>query len=74
MLTYLKEYVILYIKIRKGKKMNIYTVILLTICILTIGVELGLHGQTEIVEHNFWSKLIGQLIAILLILKATNIL
>ncbi len=52
--------------------MNIYTVILVTICVLTIGVELGLHGQTEMVEHNFWSKLLGQLIAIFLILKATN--
>lgn len=54
--------------------MNIYTIVLIIICILNIGVELGLHGQTEVVEHNFWAKLIGQLIAIFLILKATNIL
>ncbi len=52
--------------------MNIYTIILIIDCVLSIGLELGLHGQTEVVKHNFWKKLLSQLIAILLILKATN--
>lgn len=52
--------------------MNVYTIILLTICILRIGLALGQHGQREVVKHDFRAILIGQLIAILLILKATN--
>ena len=54
--------------------MNIYTIILIIICILRIGLALGQHGQTEIVEHDFRETLMGQLLAILLLLKATNIL
>ena len=54
--------------------MNIYTIILLTICVLRIGFALGQHGQTEIIEHDFKETLMGQLLAILLLLKATNIL
>lgn len=54
--------------------MNIYTIILLTICLLRIGLALGQHGQTEVVEHDFREILMGQLLAILLILKATNII
>lgn len=54
--------------------MNIYTIILITICILKIGLALGQHGQRKVVEHDFRATLVGQLIAIFLILKATNIL
>lgn len=54
--------------------MNVYTVILITICVLNIGVALGQHGRTEVIEHDFRKMLVGQLIAIFLILKATNIL
>ena len=54
--------------------MNVYTIILITICVLKIGVALGQHGDKEVIEHDFRKMLVGQLIAILLILKATNIL
>ena len=54
--------------------MNIYTIILVTICILRIGFGLGKHGESEVVEHDFREILMGQLLVILLILKATNIL
>ena len=54
--------------------MNIYTIILITICILRIGLALGEHGQSEVVRHDFRATLIGQLVVIYLILKATSIM
>ena len=61
-------------KEREGKNMNIYTIILITICILRIGFSLGEHGETEVIQHDFRETLIGQLIAIFLVLKATSII
>ena len=54
--------------------MNIYTIILITICILRIGFSLGEHGESEVIQHDFRDTLIGQLVVIYLILKATSIM
>lgn len=54
--------------------MNIYTIILITTCILKIGYTLAKDGQSEVIKHDFWSTLVGQLIVILLLLKATNVI
>lgn len=54
--------------------MNIYTIILITTCILTIGKSLGQHGESEVIQHDFRATLIGQLVVIYLILKATSVI
>ena len=54
--------------------MNIYTIILITTCILRIGFSLGEHGESEVIQHDFRETLVGQLIVIYLLLKATSII
>lgn len=54
--------------------MNIYTIILITICILKIGLSLGEHGKSEVIHHDFRATLVGQLIVIYLLLKATSVI
>lgn len=52
--------------------MNIYTIALVITCVLSIGRDLGRHGQSEVIKHDFRATLVGQLVVIFLILKATN--